>query len=431
MSCKLLNDLIKDMESNEKIRSVFEDVEDTILRLKKLKNLIGMKTIKKFIAEKIRYYIIEELKEKGKGLEGNKIHFIILGDPGTGKTTVCRIISEIYNSIGFLRREKVKKNKLRNIAELQDEIIRKLEGDKRDKNKIIIELSRILERFNEVDESYLAPLRKSLINSNIENKNSILNNLKELTKLINANLFEFESIKKNYSENLSVKKNFSLNVDPKNDIFGNDAKTNKDETSNFLVLGRADFVGQFVGGTENKIEESLRGGIGGVIFIDEFYSICVDKPGHSDSDGIKILNRINSFIDEYNGRVCFAFGGYLKDVENQIFKKQAGLDSRICDKYIIENYTTEELSLIYIQKMKNYSYEINEDQDLSHIEKLIEENKNMFSGNGRSMETLADTTKSVISNMNYDLLISGKPEIKTFNITYLKEAIKSLATKNI
>jgi adenylate kinase family enzyme len=430
MECSLLTELITDISSKEIIQNVFISCEDLILKLNKLNNLIGMDKIKTYIAEKIRYYIVQEIKNKGKGLEGNKIHFIILGNPGTGKTTVCKIISEIYNSIGFLRKEK-KVDKIRNITELQNEIIQKLEKDKKEKNKIIHDMNRIIEKFGSL-ETLITPVKKSVFSSNMENKDMVLTSIVEMSRTINVNLNDYLLLKKNYIESLTSK-SFSVNLDPTTDIFGSNKKVD-DENENFLILGRADFVGQYVGSTENKIEERLREGLGGVIFIDEFYSICVDKPGHSDSDGIKILNRINSFIDEYNGRVCFAFGGYLKDIENQIFKKQAGLESRICDKYIIEDYTCKELALIYIQKMEKNGFlqDVTEKTNfLDEIVGIVEANKSMFSGNGRSMETLADATRSIISNKNYDLIKRGKEEIINFKMVYLKEAITSLASKNI
>jgi|CXWL01.1.fsa_nt_gi SpoVK/Ycf46/Vps4 family AAA+-type ATPase len=71
--------------------------------LAELNNLIGLTSVKKEITKLIDYLAVEKLRsvEGGKKTSLN-IHFIFRGNPGTGKTTVARILSNIFKAMGLL-----------------------------------------------------------------------------------------------------------------------------------------------------------------------------------------------------------------------------------------------------------------------------------------------------------------------------------------
>ena len=68
--------------------------------LEKLDNMIGIESVKTSIFRQIIYYI-QGMHKRDK--TGEYLHTKIIGPPGTGKTTIANIISDIYRDIGILK----------------------------------------------------------------------------------------------------------------------------------------------------------------------------------------------------------------------------------------------------------------------------------------------------------------------------------------
>lgn len=71
--------------------------------LEQLNNMIGMKTLKENILDQLLYFI-QDLHNKSD--EGDYLHTVIYGKPGTGKTEIAKIIGNIYSNLGILKNNK-------------------------------------------------------------------------------------------------------------------------------------------------------------------------------------------------------------------------------------------------------------------------------------------------------------------------------------
>lgn len=73
-----------------------------------LNNMIGMDNLKCNIVEQLLYFLQEFHKSSSK-FEGEFMHTIIFGTPGTGKTEIAKIMGAIYSNLGILKKGSFKK----------------------------------------------------------------------------------------------------------------------------------------------------------------------------------------------------------------------------------------------------------------------------------------------------------------------------------
>ena len=98
-----LKELIEFVKSGKLCRNIDSFALQRILpHLEELHSLIGLQSVKDSIFKQLIYYI------QGmhmRDISGEYLHMRIIGPPGTGKTTIARIIANIYVDLGILKRK--------------------------------------------------------------------------------------------------------------------------------------------------------------------------------------------------------------------------------------------------------------------------------------------------------------------------------------
>lgn len=105
-----------------------------------------------------------------------------------------------------------------------------------------------------------------------------------------------------------------------------------------MVYTRADLVGQYVGQSETKTREALERGKGGVIFIDEAYSLV----GEGNDFGPVVVNELVAFMDANRHDTVLIFAGYPGPMQD-FLNMNEGLRSRIMFHLNFKSYSNEEL----------------------------------------------------------------------------------------
>jgi len=110
-------------------------------------------------------------------------------------------------------------------------------------------------------------------------------------------------------------------------------------TGRLVEVGRGDLVGRFLGWTAPTVKKKFNEARGGVLFIDEAYSLVDDKDGLY---GDEAINTIVQEMENHREEVIVIFAGYPDKME-KFLQKNPGLRSRIAFHVPFKDYNADEL----------------------------------------------------------------------------------------
>lgn len=282
---------IQEIQNFEKVEEDVRTLEDL---LNELNSLVGLENVKTKVNDLIAYQKVQKLRrDNNLNSEKNTLHLAFTGNPGTGKTTVARIVGRIYKQIGLLSK------------------------------------------------------------------------------------------------------------------------------GHFVEVSRTDLIAGYQGQTALKVKKVIESAKGGVLFIDEAYSITEND--HSDSYGRECLTELTKALEDYRDDLVVIVAGYTEPM-SKFFDSNPGLKSRFNTFIEFDDYDVEELEKILDSMCKKNDYLLNEDAKKiikEYFQKVVSNEEENFS-NGRFVRNLYDDLvmnhAKRISKKNAvtreDLMIITKDDVK-------------------
>jgi len=178
----------------------------------------------------------------------------------------------------------------------------------------------------------------------------------------------------------------------------------KDKVS---VVKRSDLVGQYLGQTAIKTQKAIDNAKGGVLLIDEAYSL--GNPEGRDSFSKECIDTINQNLSEEKSEFICIIVGYKNSLKNSFFSYNPGLERRFPFRYTIDEYTHEDLYNIFKKLLVDYKWEMIIDD--KKCLKFFEENRKIFEFNGGDLETLIQCSKIAHSRRVFTLEIPNKKKL--------------------
>lgn len=270
---KITEDDLPEYEKEKTMEEIFEE----------LNNLVGLTKVKQVLQDLVN---LIELKNKTKNdlkIKDTNLHMVFLGNPGTGKTTVARIISQILYNLKY-----VKQNKL-------------------------------------------------------------------------------------------------------------------------IEVSSKDLVAEYVGQTGPKTMAVIEKALGGVLFIDEAYSLASGS-GQGNSYNEEAIATLIQAMENYRDNLVVIFAGYTKEMQS-FLNSNSGIVSRIGYTLEFEDYTEDELLQIFESMMKKSGFEVTKDA-INKVKEIIKEYKDTKNfGNARFIRNLYE--KSIIKHASNTKGKKSKKILKT------------------
>jgi hypothetical protein len=188
------------------------------------------------------------------------------------------------------------------------------------------------------------------------------------------------------------------------------------QNKTFRIVRRSDLIGGYLGQTAIKTQKVIDEARGGVLFIDEAYSL--GNPEGRDSYSKECIDTLNQNLTENKANFICIIAGYPNSLKESFFSVNHGLERRFPFRFMIEEYMPEELREIFLKIVEDNLWTIFENNIIHNIPiSFFETNKQYFIFNGGDMENLFQLVKISHSQRIYSLDSSVKKKITLTDLT--------------
>ncbi|MGN0144604.1 MAG: AAA family ATPase [Clostridium sp.] len=185
------------------------------------------------------------------------------------------------------------------------------------------------------------------------------------------------------------------------------------EKGQLIEVDRSDIVGKFIGETAKLTQKAIKKAMGGILFVDEAYSLA--KGGENSNDyGKEAIETLLKAMEDNRGKFTVIFAGYTNEMKN-LFKLNPGLYSRVNLQINFDDYNDEELCNIAEKIAGEKYYNLSEDAEKAFLQRINEEKIDENFANARCVRNLIEdairekafrTGDEIISKEEFTILTS-------------------------
>jgi len=181
-------------------------------------------------------------------------------------------------------------------------------------------------------------------------------------------------------------------------------------TSRVIEASRATLVGKYMGETPKIVNNMCDKAMGGILFIDEAYTLSSDN----DQYGKEAIDTLMKRMEDDRGKFVVIAAGYKDEMET-FLAVNPGLASRFSHKMHIDDYNEDELLAIFKKMAQKDNYKLTPEAEFKLLDVICRKviNKNESFGNAREMRNLLDATIQQLS-----MRVSALPQSEVTQETY-------------
>ena len=181
-------------------------------------------------------------------------------------------------------------------------------------------------------------------------------------------------------------------------------------TSRVVEASRATLVGKYMGETPKIVNNMCDKAMGGILFIDEAYTLSSDN----DMYGKEAIDTLMKRMEDDRGKFVVIAAGYKDEMET-FLNVNPGLASRFSHKMHIDDYNEDELLAIYKKMAAKDNYKLSPEAEFKLMDVICRMvvSKNESFGNAREMRNMLDATIQQLS-----MRVSSLPQDAITQETY-------------